>query len=188
MRMTIRSPISVQTSKFPAVVWALSLVAAITSVFALAAEIGPRVATHFDASGHANSWMSRGEHTAIFTVFILGFSSFAVAIGYGIRFFPPTLLNVPHAAYWRTKEHYAEACDFIFRHSFWLGAASAIWAALLNYLLVRANLSTPPQFSGPGISVLTVVYLGAVVAWIFPLVRFFQQISPNPRGQPGRPD
>jgi hypothetical protein len=68
----------------------------------------------------------------------------------------------------------AQRCGYIFQHSLWLGALSALWVGFLNLLLVRANLSTPPHLSSAGIGLLTVAYLAAVAGWAFRLWQHFK--------------
>jgi len=164
----------VRNPKLPALVWALCVVAALVSIFALGPS-GSRVATHFGPAGGANGWMTPLAYRVSFTFFTVGYSSFIIAICYALRFFPASSLNVPNSDFWRAPENYTLACRFLFQSSFWFGALSALWAAALNFLVVRANRSNPPHFGLAGILVLTTVYLGITVVWIFSLVGYFRR-------------
>jgi len=153
--------------------WILSLVFLIASVHWLGASLPDRVATHFGASGHPNGWMSRSSHLLFFTLFGIGFSSFVIGISYVVRFFPPSLLNVPHAEYWRSPEHYPEACDFLFHHSFWFGTLASLWLAAFHALIVQANHAVPVALDSAKIAALTLVFLAGIALWIAGLIWHF---------------
>ena len=160
--------------KLPAIVWALCVSAALISIFALG-PAGPRVATHFGPVGGANGWTTPAAYRISFTFFTVGYSSFVIALCYAVRFLPASSLNVPHSDFWRAPENYATACRHLFQSSFWFGALSALWAAALNFLVVRANRSVPLHFSLAGILVLTAAYLGIAAVWVASLVGYFRQ-------------
>ena len=120
--------------RLPVFLWVLSLSLFIASVLLLGPTLPARVATHFGSSGHPNGWMSRSSHLLFFTLFGIGFSSFVIGLCYFVRFFPASLLNVPRAEYWRSSEHYSEACDYLFHHSFWFGTLATLWLAAFHAL------------------------------------------------------
>ncbi|MET0261713.1 MAG: DUF1648 domain-containing protein [Rariglobus sp.] len=132
-----------------------------------------RVATHFDAAGDANGWMSRTS--AIVTVIGLGFgiSAFLIGLAYSIRFFPPSTLNVPHQAYWRAPENYPRACRYFFLHTFWLAALNNLFLGGVHQSIVAANADAPPALLIRYISVGTGLFVTGVLVWTFFLIRFF---------------
>ncbi len=155
------------------IIWAISVAILLVSVFISGSLLPERVATHFGASGQANGWMSRSEHRLFFTIFGIGFSSFVIGIGYIIRFLPPSTLNVPKAEYWRSPEHYGEACDFLFFHSFWFGSLASIWVAALHYLMVQANCTTPAVLDSAKMGGLTLAFLIGTGLWIAGIIWHF---------------
>jgi serine/threonine-protein kinase len=165
--------------KLPAIVWMACVIAFVASVLFLAPGLPDRVATHFGFSGRANGWMPRSTYTLFFIVFGIFFSSFVIGISYGVRFFSSSCLNVPNPDYWRSPEHYPEACDFLFRQAFWFGALSTVWAGLLNAFLVNANRLSPPVLDSRALAVLTVAFLAGTFAWVLSLLRHFRN---PPRG------
>ncbi len=104
---------------------------------------------------------------------------------YLLRFFPSNLLNVPHADYWRSPEHYSEVCAYLFGQSFWFGALSAIWVAALHYLIVRGNRLSPPVLDSTAVSLLTMAYAAAMLIWIILILRRFNQLPGRTRGESG---
>ena len=158
--------------KTPLFVWGVCLALFVLSVFVLGASLPERVATHFGASGQADGWMSRSKHMIAFSLFGVGFSGFVIGICYVIRFLPPTVLNVPRPDYWRSPEHFREACEFMFRHSFWFGAMTSAWLAVLHYLLVQANRKPVPALDAKAVWGLTLAFLAGTAVWVLSMVRF----------------
>jgi len=132
-----------------------------------------KMATHFDAAGHPNGWMTRSSSEGFFAVFGVGFSAFFIGITYVIRLFPSSTINVPNSEYWRSPEHFGEACEFLFAHSFWLGSFALLWAGAMNYLIVVANRSNPPLLSTPCVWTLSGLFLAGTIAWVAGILRFF---------------
>ncbi|MFA6292865.1 MAG: DUF1648 domain-containing protein, partial [Victivallales bacterium] len=106
---------AMQSKKLPAMVFLVSALVFLMSVLLFSQQLPAKVATHFNAAGGADGWMTKDGHVISVLLFGLGISAFLIGICYSIRFFPSSMLNVPNKDYWRAKEHYPEACDFIFR-------------------------------------------------------------------------
>lgn len=163
--------------KLPVLVWAACLVGCFLSIRWLDATLPERVVRHFGPGGHADGWTTRSAHTVSFIVISLFFSSFVIGIVYVMRFLPPDVLNVPNAKYWRAPEHFREACEFLSLQAFWIGALSAVWCALFNYLVVRANRLSPPVLDVQLVGLVTTCYVAIVVAWLMLAVRHFYKKS-----------
>lgn len=160
-----------------AIVYALSL-------FLFAQALPDRVASHFGNNGLANGWMSRQEYV-IFTLFMgLGAPLAVCLLTFLVRYFPSSLLNVPHPEYWRSPEHYPEACRYLFESSFWFGAAMLLWMAGMNYLTLQANAITPPRLDETQVWMLTGGFLVVIAGWIVLLVRHYKQVPPPPATTP----
>jgi hypothetical protein len=170
---TCNKPWFTTVPRLPMTVWAVCAAAFAGSVCYLSASLPARVATHFTGAGHANGWMTRSQHITFTLLFGIGISLFVIGICYCIRFFPASALNVPNSAYWRSPEHYPEACAFLFRHSFWLGASELLWLGLLNASLVQANQVTPPFLAPRTAVVLGMLFLAATAAWAGSMIWYF---------------
>jgi uncharacterized membrane protein len=145
----------------------------VVSVTLTAAALPDRIATHFDATGEANGWMSRTGHIGGFLALGLGVSAFILGIAYAIRFFPSSTLNVPRQAYWRTPENYPRACAFFFSHTFWLAALNMLFMTALHQSVVIANTEAPPALLMSAVTVSTGVFLAGLFVWSVFLIRFF---------------
>lgn len=150
------------------------------------AELPPRVATHFSATGTANGWMTRTRHGTFMLLTGLGLPAFILLIGWAIRFFPASMLNVPHPAYWRSPAHYPTACRIMLQWSQWQSLALLLWVILLNYQIVLANRTSPPRLSSHDILWLSVPLVLVTLASILWLIWRFSKVpasDPGLRGQ-----
>ena len=134
-----------------------------------------RVATHFDAAGRANGWMTRSQHGWGSAAVHLGVAAFLVGLGALMRLLPPGVMNLPNKDYWRRPENYPAACAFMRVWLRWLAAVMLVWGTLMDWQLVLANQVVPPRLDSTAVWVLTggflAVVLGAVVWLILTFVR-----------------
>jgi len=85
---------------------------------ASSSHLPERVATHFDARGRPDGWMSRTEHLRFMAWFGLAFPLFVPVIVYVIRFLPDRLLNLPNRDYWLAPGRRTETMAYLFRRNF----------------------------------------------------------------------
>jgi len=148
-------------SKLPLLFLLVSSVAFMASLVIFLPGLPDRLATHFGAAGQPNGWMTRSQHMIGITLVGFSLPAFVIGICYCIRFFPSSMLNVPKASYWRSPEHYPEACSILLNWSFCFGAISFLWTGILNYQLVLANRLSPPFLAPMPVVMLSGVYLAA---------------------------
>lgn len=160
--------------RLPEITFVLATTVLITSVIVGARFLPEHIATHFDASGNADGWMSREAHVTAFLSLGLGVSAFVLGLVYSIRFFPAATLNVPHAEDWRQPAHHARACDYLFRHTLWLATLQCLLFTALHVSIVFANTTTPPSLPTRTLGLSVGLFLTGLCAWIFLLIRFFR--------------
>ena len=146
----------------------------VTSVAWAASMLPANVATHFNAMGVPDGWMSRSIHLATISAFGVLFPGFLIGVCWSVRFMPTSLVNIPHREYWLSSEHRGESARFLFRHSLWLGCLSLGFVTGLNVLIVISNLSQPVHL--PFVwGILTVgLFIGGVAVWVILLYRRFR--------------
>ena len=140
------------------------------------AMLPERVATHFDAVGRANGWMSRGAHGWGSLGTHLGVAGFILGLCAVMHRLPPGLLNLPNKDYWRSPERYPVACALMREWSRWLAAVMLVWGAAMDWQIVLANQAVPPRLNMTAMGILTGCFLAAVfgaVVWL--LLRFLRR-------------
>ena len=146
-------------------------------------QLPERPATHFDMQGRPDGWMDRSSHLVFMLLFGLGTPAFVITLCWALRFLPPSLLNVPKPEYWRSPEHYPEACRILLRWSVWLAVFMLVLMTFINREVVAANLKSPPMLSTGGLLLLVFAFSGGVLASIAWLVWRFSKTSGS--GQDG---
>lgn len=128
--------------------WILLTLTALTFIVTHAlwlADMPERMATHFDAAGKANGWMTRQKHGVFMLLTGLGVPGFILVLSWAMRFISPALLNVPRPQYWRAPENYPTACAILMRWGQWQAAGLWVWMTFLNRQIVLANQISPPR-------------------------------------------
>lgn len=164
-------------SKFPFYTWLAALPFFVAHIWRTAAGLPPKVATHFNAAGQPDGWMTRETHIISLIALGLGMSAFIVGLCYGIRWFPKARLSIPNQAHWQKPAHRPVALDYIFYHSFWLGTLALAFLATVNHFIVAANQPDAGTLATRGLQIASGCFITGILVWIFFLVRFFQ--APN---------
>ena len=134
-----------------------------------------RVATHFDASGSADGWMTRQDHAR----FIVGFATGTlVVLGgffYVVRFLPEGFWNIPNRGFHLSPENREATSNFMLASGLKLAASVLVFFGVLQFLLLRANAKPVPKIDGFGLALATCVLLGYLAVWLRGLFSFFSQ-------------
>ena len=162
-------------SRFPLYVWLGALPFFVANIWLAARALPERIATHFNAAGQADGWMSRDAHIFSFLALGLGMSAFITGLCFAIRWFPAAKLNVPNRAFWQKPANRPVALAFLFHHSFWLGTLSLAFMVAVNRFIVLANESAGTTLATRGLQITSGVFIAGIIIWCFVLVRFFQK-------------
>lgn len=108
-------------------------------------QMPERVASHFNAAGQANGWMTRDAQLA----WQLGTVTFLALLFQGIVLLQPRLpvelINVPNRAYWFAPERRAASDEWIAGLVLSIGCLTLLFFIGLFQLVCRANLSPAPR-------------------------------------------
>jgi uncharacterized membrane protein len=99
-----------------------------------------RVASHFDAGGRADGWMSKRQFasTWLAATGILGFTfGMAAAVSWVV---PAQALNLPRKEYWSAPQRTLLAKQMIVERLLWLAAATLLFVAYLSHQTLAFNL------------------------------------------------
>ncbi len=139
-------------------------------------ELPERVATHFNAHGEPNGWMSRSTNQTFMLVFGLVFPLLIVLLSYATRFMPRGPVNIPHRDYWLAPERRRETSNYLVRGSLWLACLAVCFVIGLQFAIVQANKQNPPHSSLSLIWGIVVPFLAGTIIWVVVLIRRFRQV------------
>jgi uncharacterized membrane protein len=137
-----------------------------------------RVATHFDAAGTPNGWMSRSGLGTFDLVFLGCLLAFVIGMAFLVRVLPTSLINVPNRNYWFAPERRRQSHHKMFVHMLWLACLLVGFIIGNNQLMFMANLRHgDSHLPGTGFVMLLIAFLAALIGWVVGLYRMF----PRPR-------
>ncbi len=127
------------------VVFALLVLAALGQALWQHGHLPATVATHFNGSGQANGWVSRGAHTALHLLTVLFIAALIQGIVTLAPRLPKELINIPHRDYWLAPERAAQVHAWIGGWVLFMGCALMGFFIGLFDLVYRANFMTPSR-------------------------------------------
>lgn len=165
-----------QTMRFvPLIVFGLLLAAAALLVSVLSAGLPELVAVHFNAAGVANGFMTREDCHSFMLTFTLGAPAFiAVVTGLIPRVLPASMINIPNRAYWLAAERAGDSIAFLSEQGVWFSCILLILLAYVDWMLARANESTPPGFSTQRFGWAMGAFACAIAFWAMRMFRRFR--------------
>ena len=166
------------SKRIPLVVLAVIYIAFTAHLMFTLPQLPERVATHFDAAGHPNGWMSRTSHVLFMAAFGYVFPLAMTGVFFVARYLPASTVNIPHRDHWLAPERRGETFEYLFRHSLWFACLLALFALGINHLLFQANRSPTHHASTVFLMGLALMFFVGLVAWLIPFVRRFNRISP----------
>lgn len=158
-------------------VFAGLLVFAAVLVFSTTDPSSDYVASHFDASGRADAFMSGGVYRPFMLVFVVGFPLFIVFLLAVLPRRFPRFINIPHRDYWLLPEHREQTFRFLERHALLLGCMLILFCCVVHWQVVLANAQNPPRLANGPFLVALSAFSVAVCVWVLMLTRRFRRVS-----------
>jgi uncharacterized membrane protein len=140
---------------------------------ALAAGLPERVATHFGFDGRPDGWMSRAGFTRFAVAFPVAIALFVLGLGYCARYTDPNSLHVANAAYWRSSEHYVQACDRLLAALGVLVGGLTVFLAFVWHVMARAQTQEPVRIDKSALIVAALPFAVFVAGWCIWLGRLY---------------
>jgi hypothetical protein len=139
-----------------------------------------RVATHFNASGKPDGWMSRDAATLT----MLGLQTLMpllfLALGFAMYRIPSSMINIPHREFWLHPDRRDASIQFIARSTAAFSLGLSLFFLGINHLTFRAN-SNDQILEPVGFWSLMACFLAFTSAWVFWLLTRFRLPSNKPR-------
>lgn len=157
--------------------FAVLLLAAGIFIIGSSGALPERVASHFDASGFANGYMTRDGYRIFMLAFGVGLPLLMVALISGLPRLMPGMINIPNRAYWLAPERREKTFVILDAFALWLGCMVAATVCGVHWLVIRANSVRPPQLDNMLLLGLLGMLFAALALWIFLLLRRFRKTS-----------
>jgi uncharacterized membrane protein len=155
-------------------VFVLLLLFAILFVTGTASELPPTVASHFDAAGQPNAFMSRSGYVRFMLCLAVGLPVIVVVILRSV-YSRATDLKLPNREYWLAPERLERTRAFLVAHGVWFGSLMVTLTCFVHWLELGANRQHPPHLSSQAFAAVLIAFLIATVAWIAALMFAFRR-------------
>lgn len=140
------------------------LLFAIVFVTVTVSDLPLRVASHFDASGQANAFMSRSGYTRFVLCFAVGLPLAMVAILRTV-YSRAAELKLPNKDYWLAPQRSDATRAFLTAHGVWFGSLLVILGCWVHWLELAANREQPPHLANQSFIALMIVFFLATGVW-----------------------
>jgi len=154
----------------------LLLMAAAAGFIVIAgAHLPAWVASHFDAAGRPNGFMSKQAYITVMLAIVI---VTPLMIGWlpalTLRQ-PNTRINLPNRDYWLAPERRAATIEILLGRMRLFACLLLAFLCYAHALVVRANQSAPPRLSSSALELGVVVFLVAALGWVLNLMRRFRR-------------
>jgi uncharacterized membrane protein len=159
-------------------VFVVLLVFAVLFVTRSSASLPPMVASHFDAAGMPNAFMTHGGYVR----FVL---CFGVLLPVALVAFLTWIysrandLKLPNRDYWLAPQRIAQTRTRLVVHGIWFGSLLVTLACYVHWLVLGAYRRMPPQLSNTAVEAGLLTFFLISGGWIIALLIAFRR----PRGE-----
>lgn len=132
-----------------------------------------RLASHFDASGMPNGWMTKTQFMWMYALMLLPALAIEFWVSHQIANRPDSQLHLPNKEYWLAPERRAETRAYFDTFFAWYGCVFLFVVVYAMGLAMRANFDSPVRLpTGPIVSVIVGFVLYNIAAIVAMLRRF----------------
>jgi serine/threonine-protein kinase len=163
-------------STVPVTALAITFAGVMISLVVASQQLPLRVASHFNSAGTPDGWMLRNSYLWSMAGIAFGMTVSVVGAFYSVRFFSPSLINLPHRDYWLAPERREETFAVILRAGVWLATLQAAFFLGIHLLVVAANASHPVRLSSHVWFLLVANGLVTII-WTFFLIQRFRRVA-----------
>ena len=159
------------------VTWSLFVVLlliAILFVTGTASQLPLTVASHFDAAGQPNAFMSRSGYIRFMLCLCVGLPVLVVAI-LTVVYSRARELKLPNREYWMAPQRVDRTRSFLAAHGVWLGSLLVVLSCCVHWLELGANRRQPPHLPNQLFAACMIAFLIAMAAWIAALMFAFRR-------------
>jgi uncharacterized membrane protein len=155
-------------------VFIVLLLFAILFVTGTASELPLTVASHFDAAGQPNAFMSRSGYTRFVLCLVVGLPVIVVIILTTV-YSRATDLKLPNREYWLAPQRLDRTRSSLVAHGVWFGSLLVTLVCFVHWLELGANRQQPPHLSSQTFAAVLIAFLIATAAWVAALMFAFRR-------------
>jgi hypothetical protein len=155
-------------------VFIVLLLFAVLFVTGTASQLPPIVASHFDAAGQPNAFMSRSGYIRFVLCVAVGLPVVVVAILTAV-YSRAADLKLPNREYWLAPPRVDQTRAFLVAHGVWFGSLLAILGCFVHWLELAANRQQPPHLSNSSFAAVLIAFFIATAAWLAVLMFAFRR-------------
>jgi uncharacterized membrane protein len=135
-----------------------------------------RLASHFNAAGVPNGWMTKPTFFAVYFAMVLIAAVPEFIVPSSIARSSNARINLPHKDYWLAPAQRADTIAYFEKSFAWFGCAILLLEVLAMGLAIQANFSSPPLLPATPIMALIVAFSVYTVVWVALMFRRFSNV------------
>lgn len=147
---------------------------AIYFVITTSTNLPLQMASHFNAEGNADGFMSQEGYTSTMLALIVLVPGLLALTPLGMRKLSADLINIPHKEYWLTPERRELTFQTLHRFMSVMACFLVLFLSYVHWLVIQANERQPPAMSVLNIVLGMIVFLLLIGCWSLLLHRQFK--------------
>ena len=134
------------------------------------------MASHFNAAGEPDGWMSRESFIMIYLITFLFLSVGLSIMPALLNCTPTSWISLPKRDYWLSPERKEMTINTIKQKMGWFSSITMLFFLFLFEMAFRVNLTNEPRLPTEQTWILLIVYLLAIVIWLVSFMVYFCRI------------
>ena len=133
------------------------------------------VASHFNATGQTDGWMSKTAFVALTLLIQIGLAAMMLGFGWLIKVLPTSMINIPNREYWLADERREQTLGESESLMAWIAAGTAVFMMVIFYLTFDANVGEKKGLNSSASWSCAIVYMvGLLVFCVMRLKKYFR--------------
>lgn len=100
-----------------------------------------QMASHFNASGIADGWMSKSSYVQTYYILLIAIIFLFMGINFSLKKFPDSIINIPNKKYWFDPSRKETALRTIKNFIYLMGILTIYFITLIFISVYRANIN-----------------------------------------------
>ncbi len=151
--------------------------AAAVFVWLSSASLPGLVASHFNAEGVPDGFMSRGAYVAVMLSVVVATPLLVAFLGRWVSTLPDESINLPNKRHWLGPQHREASLAYLSAWLSWSGAAVAALLSYIHWQVVAANARVPPTLDERSLWLALALALASLIIGLAALFRRFGRVT-----------